>query len=111
MRPENNGGDSVRPLERDLAGAHGLAVEMDGAGATQARAAPELGAGQLEVLAHHPEQRGIGLSGDARRLAVDRECHSRHAFSPWLASRDFLFLFARIAALCSVGVARQRSLE
>ena len=65
----------------DLAGAHRLAVDVDGAGAAQAGAAAELGAGQFQVLAHHPEQRRVGLGFDARRLAVDRECCRSHTFS------------------------------
>ena len=34
-----------------------LAVDDDGAGAAVADVAPELGAGQLELVAQHPEQR------------------------------------------------------
>ena len=54
----------------DLAGAHRLAVDMDRARAAQAGAAAEFGAGELEVLAHHPKQRrvrlGIRRSPDCR---------------------------------------------
>ena len=57
----------------NLAGAHGLAVDVHRAGAAQAGAAAEFGARELEVLAHHPEQWRVGLSLDARRLAIDCE--------------------------------------
>ena len=62
---------------RGLAGAHRLAVDMDRAGAAQAGAAAELGAGKLQVLAHHPEQGRVGVDFDACRLAVDRK-RDRH---------------------------------
>ncbi len=48
-----------------LAGAHRLAIDMDRAGAAQARAAAEFRARQLEMLAHHPQQRGT--RGQPRR--------------------------------------------
>jgi hypothetical protein len=46
-------------------------------GSAQSGAAPELGAGQLELLADHPQQRGIGRRIGVRGLAIDLEieCH------------------------------------
>jgi hypothetical protein len=38
----------------------GCAVDLHGAGAAQGHAAAELGAGQLQVAAQHPQQRGVG---------------------------------------------------
>jgi hypothetical protein len=54
-----------------------LAVDMHRAGAAQAGAASELGAGELEFLADHPQQRRLGRRIGMRRLAVDLkiECH------------------------------------
>ncbi len=58
-----------------LARERALAVDMDHAGAAQAGAAAELGAGELELLADHPQQRGLRRGVDLRRLAVDLELH------------------------------------
>ena len=56
---------------------------MDRAGAAQADAAAELGAGEFQVLAHHPEQRRVGVDIDALCLAIDRK-RDRHSVSlPW----------------------------
>ena len=49
---------------RRLAGAHRLAVEMHRAGAAQADAAAEFGAGQLEMLANHPQKRRVAIGVD-----------------------------------------------
>ena len=51
------------------AGAGGLAVHVHGARATQGSAAAELGAGQAELVAQHPQQRG-GRVGSQRRVAA-----------------------------------------
>ena len=51
----------------------GLAVDVHRAGAAQAGAAAEFCARELELLAHDPEQRRVGLSLDVRRLAIDCE--------------------------------------
>src|SRR3989449_11978 len=53
------------------AGAGGLAVEMDGAGAAQRHAAAELGAGQPDHVAQHPEQRHVRRHVDLMGLTVD----------------------------------------
>ena len=47
-----------------------------------ADAAAELGAGQLQMLAHHPQQRRAGFSLDADRLAVDDKSDRSHRFPP-----------------------------
>jgi hypothetical protein len=44
---------------------------MHRAGAALRDAAAVLGAGQPELLAQHPQQRGVGFGIDRRRLAVD----------------------------------------
>src|SRR5688572_3991109 len=79
-----DGGDALAgDLRRgDLARARGTAVDMDGAGATQAGAAAEFGAAELEMLAHDPEQRRVGCDVDARFLAIDDECGDRHRTPP-----------------------------
>ena len=52
-----------------------LAVDVDGAGAAQRHAAAVLGAGQIEVVAQHPQERRV--AGAARRdvdaLLVDEK--------------------------------------
>jgi len=49
------------------------ALQVHGAGAAQPHAATELGAGELEVFAHGPQQGHVGVGIDASRLAVDGE--------------------------------------
>jgi hypothetical protein len=70
-----DGGDLAARHFRNgnLAGAHGLAVDVHRASAAQAGAAAEFCARELELLAHDPEQWRVGLSLDARRLAIDCE--------------------------------------
>src|SRR5439155_10725576 len=51
---------------RRRARAHRIAVHMHGAGTALRDAAAELGAGEAELLANHPEQRGV-----ARLLGLD----------------------------------------
>src|SRR5262249_59568569 len=46
-------------LGRSLTGAHGDTVEMHRAGAAKARAAAELGAGHLQLLADDPQERRV----------------------------------------------------
>src|SRR6185369_15107860 len=62
--------------ERRAARAHGLAVEVDRAGAAQLLAAAELRAGHAEVVAQDPEQRCARLRVDAYVLAVDGKAGS-----------------------------------
>jgi len=45
-----------------------LPSTWDHAGAAQAGAAAELGAGELELLADHPQQRGVPRSFGMRRI-------------------------------------------
>src|SRR5262245_28782134 len=58
-------------LDRVQASVVGLAVDVNGARATLANAAAELGSGELEVLAQYPQQRGIGERSYGMTLAVD----------------------------------------
>ena len=48
-----------------------------------ADAAAELGAGQTEVVAQHPQQRRIGLDIHSRGLAIKVESDRCHAFLRW----------------------------
>src|SRR5215469_15183760 len=63
-----------------LAGAHRIAVEMDGAGAAERQAAAELGAGEVELVAQGPEEGHVGLRIDVVRRAIDGEAD--HAAIP-----------------------------
>ena len=56
-----------------LARERALAVDMHHAGAAQAGAAAELGAGELEAFADHPQQRRRRRRVGRRRLAVHGE--------------------------------------
>ena len=71
-----DGGDLLanRVLRRGLAGAHGDAVEMDGAGATETRAATEFRTSHLQVFADDPKQRRVVVDIDLLGLTVDGEC-------------------------------------
>src|SRR5262249_15933812 len=60
-------------LGRSLTGAHGDSVEMHRAGAAKARAAAELGAGHLQLLADDPQERRVVGSIDLPRLPIDDE--------------------------------------
>src|SRR5438034_2415666 len=60
------------------AGAHRLAVDMHRARAAECRAAAELGTGELELIADHPQQRRAVLRLRGDRLAVEIECDHRH---------------------------------
>src|SRR5438045_3662155 len=51
---------------------------MDGAGATESRAAAELRAGEVEVIAEHPEQRRVRGDVDRASPSVDDESERRH---------------------------------
>src|SRR5258708_32982788 len=90
-----DGGDLLARgfLGRGLARAHRDAVEMHGAGAAQAGAAAELGAGHLQLLADDPEQRRVVGSVDLTRLTVDGECDhvSSVAVAVELSRRAHLF--------------------
>src|SRR5207249_3978057 len=60
-----------RGRDRRDARAHRLAVEVDGARATQSEAATEFRAGHAEHIAKHPEQRRVVVDIDASSFAVD----------------------------------------
>ena len=65
-------------LDGRRAGAHRLVVDEHGAGAAQRLAAPELRAGQAEVVAQHPQQHALVVDRQPRGLAVEREGHRSH---------------------------------
>ena len=64
-------------LDRHRAGAHRDAVDMHGAGAALRDAAAVLGAGQADLLAHHPQQRRVRLDIDVEGFAIDGEVYHR----------------------------------
>src|SRR6195952_4417548 len=64
-------------LDRRLAGAHRLPVEMDRAGAALGDAAAILGARLVEMVAQDPEERRLGVGIDLVRDAVDRQLQHR----------------------------------
>src|SRR5207302_2682786 len=55
------------------AGANGLAVDMDGAGAALGDAAAEFGAGEAERVAQHPKERHVAVDLDGLIAAIDVE--------------------------------------
>ena len=50
---------------------HRLSVHVDRTGAAQRHAAAELGAGHVEVVAQHPEQRRVAVGVGLHALAID----------------------------------------
>src|SRR5262245_7048319 len=68
-----NGGDALanRGRRRQLARFHRLAVDMNGAGATARNAAPVFGAGEPDIVAQDPEERGLRLDVHRLGLVVD----------------------------------------
>src|SRR5437879_203525 len=64
------------------AGARRDAVQVDGAGAALGDAAAELGAGEPERVAQHPEERRVGGDVDRFALAVDGEADRGHERRP-----------------------------
>src|SRR5256886_2614482 len=64
------------------AGARRNALQVHGTGATLRDAAPELGAGESERVAQHPEQRGVGRDVHGGALAVHGETDGSHAEGP-----------------------------
>ena len=76
-----DGGDlgAVRLHGEHQAGARGLAVDEDGAGAADAVLAADVGAGQLEILAQEVHQELARLAAALARRAVDGEVDVRHA--------------------------------
>ena len=70
--------DGEHPLAGDLgdgnrARSDGIFIHNYGAGAAQGGAAAELGAGEAEVVAQHPQQHALVVDRHAHRLAVERE--------------------------------------
>src|SRR6266480_6415419 len=63
---------------RQHAGAGGDAVQVDGAGAALGDAAAELGTGETEGVAQHPEERRVGGDVDRFAFAVDGETDGGH---------------------------------
>ena len=77
----------VRGRARRHQAAHGgLAVDQHGAGAADAGPADQLGAGEVERVAHDVDQQRIGIVGEGSELAVDR--HRAHLRSPDLREVD-----------------------
>src|SRR5262245_17856819 len=68
-----NGGDALadRGRRRQLARFHRLPVDMDSAGATARDTTSVFGAGEPNVVAQDPEQRGLRLDIHRLRLVVD----------------------------------------
>src|SRR6266480_915842 len=64
------------------AGARRDAVQVDGAGAALGDAAAELGAGEPERVAQHPEERRVGGDVDRFALTVDGETDRGHERRP-----------------------------
>src|SRR6266851_2581557 len=70
-----------------LAGAHGLAAQVNRARAAQARAAAEFRAGHLQMLAHDPEKRRVVRHVDDAPEAVDgQDPHGIPSFAPAIRS-------------------------
>ena len=64
--------------DRSHAGLDGLTAYMDGAGAALADAATEFGANEVEVIAEHPQERGLGSHVHGAGLAVNLEGELSH---------------------------------
>jgi hypothetical protein len=70
-----DGGDrqSLDHRHRRDAGTNGIAVDVHGAGAAGRDPAAELGTGQLEMLAQHPQQRRVAVDPDLLALTIEGE--------------------------------------
>src|SRR6266851_461264 len=64
---------------RSDAGALRVSVNMHGAGAAERHAATELGAGEVQGIAEHPEQGHLGAYLHCLRLAVQHEANGHSA--------------------------------
>src|SRR6478752_1455675 len=64
---------AVRLDREHRAALHGVAVDVDGAGAALARVAADVGAGELEVLPNELDEEASGLDVRLPSLTVDRE--------------------------------------
>src|SRR5205809_923644 len=71
----DGGGDAHAGARRD-------AVQVDGAGAALGDAAAELGAGEPERVAQHPEERRVGGDVDRFAFTVDGEADRGHERRP-----------------------------
>ena len=80
-------GFARRRARRQQAAHHRCAVDQHGAGAADAGAAHELGAGQVERITHEIDEKRIGIVGYLFDAAVDR--HRTHLRSPVLLREDF----------------------
>jgi hypothetical protein len=70
---DGDDGLAVDVADLDLAGAHGRAFEMHGAGAAQRPPAAELGAGHAGDVAQIPEKRRLRVAAEVLRFAIDGE--------------------------------------
>ena len=69
-------GFAVRHVDRRQAGAHSLAIEMDGAGPADADTTAELGARETDFVSQEPEQRHARIATESAFLSVDGNiCH------------------------------------
>ena len=77
-----------RGRRRQLARLHRLAVDMDRAGAAARDAASVFGAGEADIVAQDPKQRGLRLDIHRLGLAVDvqGELHGAFPFASSAAS-------------------------
>jgi hypothetical protein len=65
--------------DRRRARARRDAIEVHGAGAAEAAAAPELGADEIEVIAQRPEERGLRIEVQLDGAIVDGQRNDGHA--------------------------------
>ena len=64
---------AVRLDREHRAGLHGLAVDVDGAGAALARVAADVGTGQVEILAERLDEEASRLDVELPSRPVDRQ--------------------------------------
>lgn len=70
-----------------LARTDGIAIQVNGAGATKAHAATELRAGQPQSIPKDPQQRSFGRSIDFVCFAIYCQIHSRHVVTNRMQSK------------------------
>src|SRR5262245_19077664 len=109
-----NGGDAFANRSRrgQLARLHRLPVDMDRAGATACDAAPVFGAGEPDIVAQDPEQRGLRLNIHSLGLVVDvqgqfHECASSRQVCQ--AARSLCLAGRSPRRLCAASVVLHRS--
>src|SRR5262245_10728348 len=83
LRQAFDGGDLLagRFAGRKRARPHRCAIEVDGAGAALCDAATVFGAGQPDVFADGPEERGVRFDVNVIGLSIDQK--TDHEFAPW----------------------------